>query len=296
MPTWTGTRSGPTYDDFRDSLDAVVDAQEEPFGSPSLTMQYFVMRAARANGIPVLLDGQGGDEALLGYDKYLGAYVRDRFRRAGLLPALSALAAVTANNAHMRATALPKYLLGSQFGRLRYAIHRRQHAYLRDLPARSAHIEAFSGAGSDIFALQELEIRSTNLPVLLRYEDKNSMAHGVEARLPFLDYRLLEFAVSLPLCLKVRDGWSKWLLRKSMEDRLPAEIVWRKNKLSFDAPERQWLDRHFPTMRQAVERSPLLGELAVASNLAKAFPSLDRRSQWRLYSVALWERRFGIVA
>ena len=164
------------------------------------------------------------------------------------------------------------------------------------MPERASHIEAFSQAGSDTFALQELEIRSTNLPVLLRYEDKNSMAHGVEARLPFLDYRLLEFAVSLPLCLKIRDGWSKWLLRKAMAGRLPEEIVWRRNKLSFDAPEGFWLERHLPAMQALVLGSPLVGEIADLNKLASIYRTLDRRSQWRLYSVALWEAKFGLAA
>jgi asparagine synthase (glutamine-hydrolysing) len=284
----------PTYADFCDSLPAVVSAQEEPFGSPSLTMQYLVMRTARANGITVMLDGQGGDEVLLGYDKYLGAYVTDELRSGGPLAALRAVRAIGRNNERMRPRALAKYLLGSRLGRIRYALDRRRHAFMRDVPSISPHIAAFSAAGSDPFALQQLEIRSTNLPVLLRYEDKNSMAHGVEARLPFLDYRLLEFAVSLPIGLKLRDGWSKWLLRSALSDRLPAEIAWRRNKLSFDAPERTWLGRHLSEMREAVAASPLLGEIADRSALVAAYDGMSYRSRWRLYSLALWEKSFGV--
>lgn len=77
-------RVKPGYADFRDSLPDIVASQQEPFGGPSLTMQYFVMKAARDHGIKVLLDGQGGDETLLGYEKYYYTFLRQQWREAGL--------------------------------------------------------------------------------------------------------------------------------------------------------------------------------------------------------------------
>jgi asparagine synthase (glutamine-hydrolysing) len=147
-----------------------------------------------------------------------------------------------------------------------------------------------------VFALQVLEITRTNLPVLLRYEDKNSMAHSIEARLPFLDYRAVETALSLPGDVKIRDGWSKWVLRKFMEGRLPDQVVWRKNKFGFEAPEQIWLKRHEKTMREKVIASALLSEISKPGVLQRNWSSLDDRSRWRLYSVALWEQEFAVAA
>jgi asparagine synthase (glutamine-hydrolysing) len=79
------------------------------------------------------------------------------------------------------------------------------------------------------------------LEELLRYADRNSMAHGVEIRLPFLDHTLVEFVFSLPAAFKIRDGWTKWVLRKSMEDILPAGIVYRKDKTGFEPPQQVWM-------------------------------------------------------
>ena len=158
------------------------------------------------------------------------------------------------------------------------------------------HILAFARSSADDFALQELEIRSTNLPVLLRYEDKNSMAHSIETRLPFLDYRLLETSLSLPGSLKIRDGWTKWILRKAMDGRMPDAIVWRKNKFGFEAPEDIWLKRHGDEMKRTVTGSRLLGELADMKKLAAAYDGLDKRSRWRLYNTALWESTFSVTA
>lgn len=292
--TWLRVR--PTYDDFVATLPAVMRAQEEPFGSPSLTMQYHVMKTARANGLPVLLDGQGGDETLLGYEKYYAAYVAGAYRRGGLSGAVRALGAARAANANMGFANLAKYVIGGTNARARYAYYLRTHDYLRVVPPLPERLAAFARASRDDFALQALEIRSTNLPLLLRFEDKNSMAHGVEARLPFLDYRVVETALSLPGEYKIRDGWSKWILRKAMAGRMPDEIVWRRNKFGFESPEALWLPRHLPTMRAAVLASRLIGELANLDRLAAKYDRLDRRSQWRLYSVALWERIFQVTA
>jgi asparagine synthase (glutamine-hydrolysing) len=79
------------------------------------------------------------------------------------------------------------------------------------------------------------------LEELLRYADRNSMAHGRETRLPFLSHELVEFVFSLPAQFKIHEGWTKWILRKSMQDHLPASIVWRKDKVGFEPPQKSWM-------------------------------------------------------
>ena len=79
------------------------------------------------------------------------------------------------------------------------------------------------------------------LEELLRYADRNSMAHSKEIRLPFLSHELVEFIFSLPSHLKIRNGWTKWLLRKTMEKNLPDNITWRKDKIGFEPPQKEWM-------------------------------------------------------
>jgi asparagine synthase (glutamine-hydrolysing) len=284
----------PSYRDFVDSLPKIVETQEEPYGSPSVTMQYFVMKAARDNGITVLLDGQGGDETLLGYEKYYAAYVASSVRREGVGAALAALRSISRNNAKMGPVNIAKYLIGGMVAPMRYSFYKGRHGYLRRHAPIPPHLEQFSQFCFDSFNLQKLEITSTNLPILLRYEDKNSMAHAIEARLPFLDYRLVELNLSLPDTLKIRDGWTKWILRRAMNDRMPRDIVWRKNKFGFEAPDDLWLKTHGAEMARAVQASPMLDELADMAKLKSAYGRLDKRSRWRLYSLALWEDQFKV--
>ena len=104
-------------------------------------------------------------------------------------------------------------------------------------------IRMYAEVSGDVHELQKLEIERTNLPALLRYEDKNSMRHGVETRLPFLDYRLVEFCLSLPGSLKISEGWTKFILRKSMSGKMPDSVTWRRIKFGVEAPETLCLSR-----------------------------------------------------
>jgi asparagine synthase (glutamine-hydrolysing) len=91
------------------------------------------------------------------------------------------------------------------------------------------------------------------LQTLLRYADRNAMSHGIEARMPFLSHRLVEFLFSLPSHLKIRDGWTKWILRRSLADVLPEAVSARKGKTGFEPPQADWM-RHVKTeaeVRQA---------------------------------------------
>ena len=92
---------------------------------------------------------------------------------------------------------------------------------------------------NDILYFNTVEM---GLEELLRFADRNSMAHGMETRLPFLDHKLVEFIFSLPAQLKMHDGWTKWLLRHAMDKKLPGEIVWRKEKIGFETPQLQWME------------------------------------------------------
>jgi asparagine synthase (glutamine-hydrolysing) len=92
------------------------------------------------------------------------------------------------------------------------------------------------------------QVTATSVPALLHYEDRNSMAFSVEARVPFLDHRIVEFALSLPSSFKIRGSWTKWVLRKAASRVVPPRIAWRRSKMGYPTPMARWLrqdsDRH----------------------------------------------------
>jgi asparagine synthase (glutamine-hydrolysing) len=127
---------------------------------------------------------------------------------------------------------------------------------------------------------------------LLRYADRNAMAHGREVRLPFLSHELVEFIFSLPPHYKIRNAWTKWLLRKSMEDVLPASITWRKDKVGFEPPQKTWMENRdlqeliIEAKRKLVKENILKPEVLNKSiHSATAYEA--NNYDWRYLSAAL---------
>jgi asparagine synthase (glutamine-hydrolysing) len=290
---WITTRPG--HAEFLRHLDHAIEVQEEPFPTPSMIMQYFVMKAVREAGITVLLDGQGGDETLLGYPIYRGMYLRWLLRNRGVLEAISGWRSFNRSGVLSIAEML-RYYVGSESASSRFRAYRWKHRYLKDDFEMPEILRRRSECSSDFFELQKLEIFRTVLPSLLRYEDRNSMAWSVESRLPFLDYRLVELSVSMPAEAKLSGGWSKYPLRRFAEGIVPPEVAWRKSKFGFEAPDADWLRPLLPRMREAVTTSPMLIEVSDPRLLGPAFDRLDLRSQWRLFVCAKWEAQHGINA
>jgi asparagine synthase (glutamine-hydrolysing) len=141
----------------------------------------------------------------------------------------------------------------------------------------------------NIFRLQYDEIYRTQLPHLLKYEDRNSMKHSIETRLPFLDYNVLECAVNAKKNLKIKDGWTKYLLRKSVEKILPEDIVWRKNKMGFEAPN--WINNFKDEMIKIINKSNLINTIKKCDI---NFEVLEDNSIWKLFNIAKWEETFDV--
>ena len=132
------------------------------------------------------------------------------------------------------------------------------------------------------------------LPALLRYEDRNSMAFGIESRVPFLDYRLVEFALQLPDRLKVSNGWSKSVLRRAMVGRVPEAILRRRDKMGFATPERVWLRAALPEVRPMLAAGHIVDRGWVrAHDLERMFssPRIGAHHLWRVLCLEAWLRR-----
>ena len=196
----------PTSEDFSNTFEEVIRLQEEPFTSPSVYMQFFVLKKAQEIGCKVMLDGQGGDETLLGYTKYFPAAFYSEFRSRGVRHGCREVLDALRNNKFLSIKQLFLFSAGTFFSRLRklYLINscrflRKEWRQYLDL----SFLDRISQSGKSLYETQKLEIQETNLPLLLRYEDKNSMWHSIETRLPFLDYQLVQKCMSLEANYKI---------------------------------------------------------------------------------------------
>ena len=285
----------PDFEAFAGTLREVVRAQEEPFRSPSVCMQFLVMQEAKRRRIPVLLDGQGGDETLLGYERYVTFAIRELYGNSGLGSALRFMRNVAKNNEKLKLGSQLLFLADLCMPALRWIRYRRRVGRARWFPTLGHFRRTHRQPPATMFELQRRQVEAENIPHLLRYEDKNSMWHSIETRLPFLDYRLVEFALNLATGVKVKDGWTKFVLRDAVRDLLPPAIVWRKNKLGFEAPDHLWLSRLHAVMLETVSKSELLKEVCSSDHGAFDAKHLPQSVLWRFHVVALWEREFGIT-
>ncbi len=236
---------------------------ELPVGSSSQFAQWSVFRLAKEHGITVLLDGQGADEILGGYEQYFKPYLRAR-------AAMADGGTVRAEKAVIEAR-YPAALSGgsdSWKGRLpmglRWSLANglgRGSDFLfgvrRDLAAdlASANQRQSDTRFNPLMAALKDDSLHAHLPTLLRYGDRNSMAHSREVRLPFCDHRLAEFAFSLKPDTLMGNGETKRLLRHAMRDVLPDDIRTRWNKQGFRPPQEAW----FAGALQGLVRETLTG-------------------------------------
>ncbi len=243
----------PTAAGLIRDFERLVYHQEEPFQSSSIYAQFNVFGLAATHSVKVMLDGQGADELLAGYHKYYTWYWQELYRSDRKAFALELEAARESGVSdrwtwkNRLAAHLPVYA-GLFMKKKRTAQQRRSSDLSRDFVRQFGtsyydipHIDRLSG-------ILYYNTFMNGMEELLRYADRNSMAHGVEVRLPFLNHELVEFVFSLPSHFKIREGWTKWLLRKSMEDTLPPAITWRRDKTGYEPPQRDWMQD--PTLQE----------------------------------------------
>ena len=282
-------------------LQRLVYVQDEPFGSTSIFGQYMVMQSINRHGIKVTLDGQGSDEMLAGYLSYADSYFADLYvsgdeeslyrqvdifcRKHGLTPSIAIerarrLAETGAFGRHIEANV----------------------KFLAPELRKDCHKEIILCRKFDSFLQNHLyqDLTSLSLPSFLRYEDRNSMAYSIESRLPFLDYRLVEFAFSLPVSMKLHNSVTKVVLRQAMHGILPEQIANRQDKMGFVTPESVWFREGFmPVLDQLFHGKELADRgLFDIGNVIKEWEDFKQGRKndsfliWRIASVELWYRTF----
>ncbi len=298
-------------DELSQEIDCLIELQGEPFGSSSVYAQHRVFRLAQQHGIKVMLDGQGADELLAGYPPFLAARLASLVRAGRWGQALRFLRAPATAAGLRRGEILLRaagHLLHPSLQQLALS------AIGRDLMPTWLQQRWFSERGvrprtpwqsgqREVLRGRLLQATGeTSLPMLLRYEDRNSMAASIESRVPFLTPQLADFVLSLPESFLISaDGTTKHVLREAMRGIVPDAILERRDKLGFVTPEQHWLESLRPWVEQtlrseAARRVPALDLGAVQAHWARV---AERRAVfdfqiWRWVNLIRWADRFSV--
>lgn len=276
----------PDSKTFVHELTDLIWYQDEPFVSTGPYAQWTVMQEARKH-VTVVLDGQGGDELVAGYVPYQFIYLRQllRERHYGLF---------------LREASAARDILLPLLRRRRRAQRRPFPGGLLQAKFTQLHPTPKDTRSTDRLKERLLaDVTTYSLPSLLRYEDRNSMAHSLESRVPWLDQDLVELVLRLPPGHIIRGGWSRTLLREGMQGLLPEKIRLRRWKVGFTTPETRWLFARRAAF-QGLFLSPLFQSRPYwnGQRISRAFrdAALGRTDAslllWRLINTEIWLRVF----
>ncbi|HEV2415718.1 MAG TPA: asparagine synthase (glutamine-hydrolyzing) [Candidatus Dormibacteraeota bacterium] len=305
-------------DDFVRSMEKVIYHLDMPVAGPGSFPQYLVSQLA-AKHRKVVLGGQGGDEIFGGYTRYLVAYFEQCIKGAIEGTTRSGRFVVTYESIIPNLVALKNYKpMLQEFWRegLFDDLDRRYFRLINRAPTLGDEINwaalgqydpfetfrgIFHGANVDhesyFDSMTHFDFK-TLLPALLQVEDRVSMAHGLESRVPFLDHRIVELAATIPADIKFENGNMKHVLRTSMRSKLPNRIFNRQDKMGFPVPLHEWITDPGPVrdwVRDVFSSQPARSrELIDNSRVLKRMDGEARfgRQVWGLLSLELWQRAF----
>ena len=277
----------PTDQDFIRELEAWVWHMEEPMVSSAPFAMWMVMRLARRQ-VTVTLDGQAGDELLAGYDHYPYVLLRQLLRERRY--------AEFAREAWLLrdiVSPLVRRRLRERGQRVDVA------GMLAPSFTRGRKPPEDDRVADDLKRRLLQDFRTYSLPPLLRYEDRASMAHSLEARLPFLDQELVDYILTLPRTAIIHSGWTRAIVRQALHGVLPAKVEARRKKIGFTTPEFRWYRRQRAVL-QSLMRSPSFRArpywkaAAVAENFRRACAGEVEESMffWRAVNAEVWLRIF----
>jgi len=294
---------------------------DEPLLSASIFGSWELYKFIKESGVTVALDGQGADELLGGYYAYPQIhYLLDLLADFRFRYYFQQTLKIARMSDRSRCNIIGYTFLSWFKEKIKFTNPKLYHSikYSRALkpwftktfyseqidqsPRLNRSYHKFNTSFSSLVQKESYElIRFTNLPGILRQVDRNSMAFSVEARVPFLDHRLVEFLFRLPYDYKLRDGLTKYVYRKSMEGILPNSILSRTDKIGFGMPEFDLLRRNQKFVKQVLSMVPMDSEVFNIDSLSKnIMTSIQRKSDynpvtWRIINAICWQNQFNVA-
>lgn len=279
-------------------LEKVIHEQEEPFGDTSIIAHGFLMDEARANGIPVILGGQGGDEVSMGYPwmaQRVASYALGKGRIGEFITFCLASKISKPEIMRLAFSALfPKIELEYRMNK------RKSYATLLKSDFTKMAPKSSFAASSDFYGIFLEAIETVGMPHLTHYDDRSSMKRSIESRMPFLDHRIIEKAQVFETRDFFKNGYSKNIFRMAFKDDLPSEIIERKDKMGFYTPIREIVVSEINWIKNKINgfKLPVFNKAAINDLIFKAENNKLTVNEslhiFRVLSVVIWFSRFKV--
>ena len=302
--------------DLVGSIEKVIYAQDEPFTQMTVFNHYFLMRRLAQEKIKVILSGQGADECLCGYLPLLFSYYfTDLLKRGKVLKSFKELSLYLKKYSEMKFFYTASSFLMQIF---KAGLSRKYASFVKarflekslDLVPKdyrrldrftslfSGYKKNFSGLNNHLYRM----LLSDSLPKILHSEDRNSMVFSIEQRVPFLDYRLVEFIFSLSNLRKYDNGITKNILRESLRGILPEKLRRRGTKLGFNAPEGDWVrsERLWNYLESINYKKFLSTGIVDGDRFVKEYTEFRNKGLphryviWRVVNYIIWKKVYNI--
>ena len=233
----------PTTEDIGKRFSDLVWHTEGRCGITQLA-GFMLAEQIRDLGYKVVINGQCGDETMLGYERYYAFLLKDQVKRRGLREGYNQFK-LSAENSRLTLKGLLGFVVYFNFPFVRIArqvLRAKKFCSRNVLKGLNLSLLKQLMFPNSLGDLSYIELRKTQLTHIVRADDRTYMAASLESRIPFMDYQYVEKAVKMPAVYKIQKGWTKYLLRKAFEEDLPSEVIWRKNKMGFQGQRNKWLD------------------------------------------------------
>lgn len=302
----------PKLEDVFNKTSELIWYHDEPYQSQSPFLGFHVFELAKTNNVKVLLNGQGADEYLGGYGQLTSVRFTNMFKKIEWVKLVREIhnsknftkyTYLFVLNSTI-SNILPRSIKNFLKKHLKIGLHQEIKNIINNNILGARDIAPYGHISANFKTIPEvikyLTFYST-LPKYLKWEDRNSMAHSVEARVPFLDYRLFEFVINLPASYIDYQGETKRILRQGLKDILPEEIKNRKDKKGFITPEEMWVKEDDPILfRNKIKEAISISEGIIKPESLVYFDQIATGKRpfdytyWRLILFGEWVKKFNV--
>ena len=276
--------------DLEQKTNKIIYYQEEPFGDSSILAHWELQRIAKEKGIPVVLGGQGADEILYGYPFMYKTLIAYWSAKGNIIKAFNEAGNMKLTNNDKLRTGLGIISSGIE-RKLREKSRERRGGWLSSDFKNELKISSLKSSSTSLNSTWLETVEQTAIPHLVHYDDRNTMSHSVEGRMPFLDHRLADFISVIRTTDLYKNGYQKWPLREIMRDMLPQNLLERRDKIGFYTPleyllNNKSVNEKINTYLDSVENVEI-----DAKKLSNNTKSLHR---WRIFCLISWKEQFNI--